>query len=195
MILLLAVLLGLTISLIRYRDRALDRIASIPLQGAWLALVAIVLQWPLLGRPGGSTQHLVVPQILFLLSHLLLLVFVWRNRKQIGILVVGVGIVCNLLGISINDGFMPISPETLAQINPGSTWEQWPLDTHYGNSKDIIRLQEETRLWVLSDILVLPPPFPRPTAFSLGDLLIATGVLVFLQGGISQPYAAGSQFS
>jgi len=43
-------------------------------------------------------------------------------------------------------------------------------------------------LWVLSDILVLPPPFPWPAAFSLGDLLIATGIVILLQG----PRAVGN---
>jgi hypothetical protein len=195
MILALAVVLGLIGSLIRYRSQVLSHIASIPLRGAWLALVAVVLQWPLLQSPGGPVAQLGVPQALFLLSHGLLLIFVWSNRKQAGILIVGLGIICNLLVISVNGGLMPITPETLTRINPGSIREEWSLDTHYGSSKDVIQLQEETRLWVLSDILVLPPPFPRPTAFSLGDLLIAVGVLVFLQGGISQPNAAGSQFS
>ena len=77
---------------------------------------------------------------------------------------------------------MPITPETLVQINPGTTEVQWPLGVHYGFSKDIILSQEATRLWFLSDILVVPPPFPWPTAFSLGDLLIAAGIIVLLQG-------------
>jgi Sec-independent protein translocase protein TatA len=36
-------------------------------------------------------------------------------------------------------------------------------------------------------MLVLPPPFPWPTAFSLGDLLIAAGIIVLLQGPIKLP--------
>jgi hypothetical protein len=193
MILALAVVVGLAVSLVRHGGGAFHRIAAIPLRSAWLALLAFVLQWPLLQAPGGPVQRIGVQQALFLLSHLLLLGFVWRNRQLPGIQLVGLGVACNLLVIVANGGLMPIAPGTLVQINPGSTLAQWPIGAHYGHSKDIILLQAEIRLWALSDILVIPPPFPRPTAFSPGDLLIAVGIVVLLQGsGMAKPDAAGT---
>jgi hypothetical protein len=42
--------------------------------------------------------------------------------------------------------------------------------------------RQGTALWLLSDILVLPAPFLWPTAFSLGDLIIAIGIILLLQG-------------
>ena len=193
MILVLAVVLGLTASLVRHRRRALDQIAAISLHWAPLALLAVALQVPLLRAPAGPIQELRVEQALFLLSHVVLLALVWRNRRQVSILILGLGVLCNLAVIAANRGFMPISPETLAQINPGSTLEQWPGGIHYGYSKDIILPQGQTWLWALSDILILPPPFPWPTAFSLGDLFIAAGVLLLLQGPgkLSKPSRAG----
>ena len=193
MILALAVAVGLAVSLACHRSRAFRRIAAIPLRSAWLALLALALQWPLLRAPAGPVQRIGVQQALFLLSHLLLLGLVWRNRQLSGIRIVGLGVVCNLLVIAVNGGLMPITPEALVRINPGSTLAQWPISAHYGYSKDIILLKENVRLWALSDVLVIPPPFPRPTAFSLGDLLIAVGIVVLLQGsGIAKPDAAGA---
>ena len=185
MILGLAVILGLMVSVIRHRSETASQIASIPLRAPWLALVALALQVPLLRAPFGPTQQVVAVKALFLLSHLLLLLFVWLNRRLVGIQIVGLGVLCNLAVILTNGGFMPITPETLARINPGSTLDQWTVGFHYGNSKDVILLGHDTILWVLSDILVLPPPFPWPTAFSVGDLLIAAGIIVLLQGPIS----------
>jgi hypothetical protein len=190
MILALAVVLGLFADLLRYRQQAFSRIAAIPLRSPWLVLVAVVLQVPLLRAPAGPIQGLRLQQALFLASHLLLLAFVWRNRRLPGILIVGAGVALNLAVILANAGFMPVTPETLARINPGTTVDYWPLGHHHGYSKDVIRLQEDTRLWILSDILVLPPPFPRPTAFSAGDLLIAAGIVLLLVRG---PSAAASQ--
>jgi hypothetical protein len=193
MILALAVVVGLAASLVRHRGRACRQIAAIPLRSAWLALLALALQWPLLQAPGGLSQQVGVQQTLFLLSHLLLLAFVWRNRRLVGIQIVGLGVLCNLLVIIANGGFMPITPETLIRINPGSTLERWRVGIHYGYSKDIILLREQARLWALSDILVIPPPFPRPTAFSVGDLLIASGIMALLQGtGVPKPAARES---
>lgn len=180
MILAAAVVVGLVGSLARYRSRALSRIASIPLRSAWLVLLAVALQVPLLRTPAGPPQGLRIQQGLFLASYPLLLVFVWRNRRLGAVLIIGLGVVGNLLPIATNGGFMPISPQTLVTINPGSTVEQWPERIHYGFSKDIVLEQENTTLWPLSDILVVPPPFPWPTALSIGDLTIAVGIVALL---------------
>jgi hypothetical protein len=186
MILALAVAIGLLVSLIRHRSSTVRQIAAIPLRSAWLAGLALVLQWPLLRSRGGTIQLVQVQQALFLLSLVLLLVFVWRNRGLPGIWIVGLGVICNLVVILANGGWMPITPDTLTQINPGSLPGKWRVGEHFGFSKDVILLREQTNLWALSDILVLPPPFPYPTAFSLGDVLIAVGIVVLLQGPGSQ---------
>jgi len=179
MILILAVAVGMAAGLARFRGHVLERIAAIPLRSAWLALLALALQWPLLRMPTGPGQH-GVEQALFILSHLLLLAFVWRNRQLAAIRVAGLGVICNLVVILANSGYMPIMPETLVRINPGTTLATWPVGMHYGGSKDLILSRPQTALWLLSDILVVPRPFPWPVAFSLGDLIVAAGVIGLL---------------
>lgn len=180
MILAAAVVLGLAASLICYRRRTLSRIAAIPLRSAWLAVAALALQWPLLRAPAGPPQGLRLQQGLFLLSYVLLLAFVWHNRRLGAIMLVGVGVLSNLAAVAANGGLMPITPETLVRINPGSVAQQWPVGNHYGYSKDVILAQGDTWLWALSDRLVVPPPFPWPTAFSPGDLAISIGIIALL---------------
>jgi hypothetical protein len=191
MILTLAVALGLiaaaVASAVWHRGQVIDQITRIPLRWAWLALLALALQYPLLRAPSGPPQQVALQKALFLFSHLLLLAFVWRNRRLTGMQIVGLGVLCNLSVILANGGWMPIAPETLVRINPGSSLEQWPVGFHYGYSKDLILSHTDTFLWGLSDWLALPPPFPWPTAFSLGDLLIAAGIIVLLQGPITRP--------
>lgn len=190
MILAWAVILGLITTYIRHRGKTATWLASIPIRSAWLALLALALQIPLLRAPFGPPEQMVIQKSLFLLSHLLLLLFVWRNWRITGIQILGLGVFYNLLVILANGGYMPITPETLVQINPGSTLSQWPAGFHYGYSKDIILLRQDIILWVMSDILVLPPPFPWPTAFSLGDLLIAAGAFLLIQDPLSTTRAA-----
>jgi hypothetical protein len=182
MILTLAVAVGLVVGLARHRGHAFRQIAALPLRSVWLALLSVALQLPLLRAPTEPIQHVSVQQALFLLSYLLLLIFVWRNWRLTSVQILGLGVVCNLLAIAVNGGFMPITPQTLTRINPGSTPDQWLAGLHYGYSKDIVLLREQTRLQGLSDTWVIPPPFPWPTAFSIGDMLIAIGIMVLLQG-------------
>jgi hypothetical protein len=190
MILTLAVVIGVVGCAIRSRGHAASQIASLPLRSTWLALLALLLQLPLLRARAGPPQQVAIAQILFLSSHLLLLAFVWRNWRLRGLPIVGLGVLCNLIVILANGGLMPITPETLVRINPGTSPDQWLVGFHYGYSKDIILAREATNLWFLSDILVLPSPFPWPTAFSLGDLLIALGIVVLLQGPVTLPKLA-----
>jgi hypothetical protein len=192
MILALAVALGLIGGLARYRSRILEHIAAIPLRSAWLAILALILQWPLLHAQSGPVQSVRVQQVLFLLSHVLLLVFVWLNRRLISIQIVGLGVICNLLVIAANGGLMPITPETLTRINSGTTLDQWQADVHYAYSKDIILRRDGTRLWALADIFVIPPPFPQPVAFSVGDLLIGFGIVRLLLGSSARLESAKS---
>ncbi len=180
MILVAAVVLGLAASLVRYRSRVAGRIAAIPLRAAWLALLALALQLPMLRAPAGPASGFRLQQALLLASYFLLFLFVWCNRRLGAILIVGVGIICNLVVILANRGFMPITPQALVTINPGSSVQQWPEGTHYANSKDIILARGDTRLWPLSDVLTIPPPFSWPTAFSAGDLILAAGIVILL---------------
>ena len=39
---------------------------------------------------------------------------------------------------------------------------------------------QQARFWILGDILVIPEPFPWPTAMSIGDVLLAVGVFLFI---------------
>jgi hypothetical protein len=177
MILAFAVAVGLAGAFLRYRSDALNRIAALPLRFAWILLLAIILQIPLLRAPAVSPHELRLQQALLLLSYLLLVAFVILNRRNPGIRVVGAGLGLNLLAILANGGFMPVTAQTLVRINPGSQLQDWSAGMHYPGSKDVIRLPQEIYFWVFSDLLVLPSPFPLPTAFSLGDLVIAVGII------------------
>jgi len=107
-------------------------------------------------------------------------------------------VMLNLLVIAANGGFMPISPDTLTRLNPGASPDPWETSTHRHHSKGIVLMKAETCFWVLSDILVLPPPFPLPTAFSIGDVFIAGGAFLLLQkamGDDSSGQEQGSGFN
>ena len=108
-------------------------------------------------------------------TQIVLLVFVWLNRAQPGFWLLGAGLGLNLLVIVANGGWMPVSPQVISALFSDVSGAALELGERVGWSKDILLLPTQTRLWWLSDCMLLPSWFPQQAAFSLGDVLIAIG--------------------
>jgi hypothetical protein len=104
-----------------------------------------------------------------------LLAFAGLNRRQPGFRALGLGLALNLLVITLNGGWMPISPATLARLAPDVPPAAWTSGSRLGHTKDVILPPAETRLAVLSDRFVLPAWMPWRVAFSPGDVLLFLG--------------------
>lgn len=70
---------------------------------------------------------------------------------------------------------MPISPQTASRLVSQEFLKTVALGSRFGNGKDILLLQADTRLVWLSDRFLPPKGFPYQAAFSLGDIMIASG--------------------
>lgn len=136
---------------------AATKLAALPLLFAGLALQLVFLLWD----PSWLTDGLSL--VVLISSNLLVLVFIWLNRRLAGILLAGVGLVLNLLVISLN-GAMPVSSEA-ARVAGGEDF----------GSADIKHalLNEDTVLPWLADVL----PIPRlGFVLSVGDVLLILGI-------------------
>ncbi|MEW6308125.1 MAG: DUF5317 domain-containing protein [Bacillota bacterium] len=166
--LVLAILLGLA------TGGSLMRLAELRLRRPELAFLAVGLQ---IGISIGLARGIpwVVPWRfhLYVLAYCLLFVAVALNIRLPGIPVLGLGAALNCLVIVANGGRMPVSPAVLERVGLGRLipgLAAGVVATHQ-------LLGPETRLKWLADIFPLGPPYPRPAAFSIGDALIAAGLL------------------
>ncbi|MEM7028598.1 MAG: DUF5317 family protein [Chloroflexota bacterium] len=177
-----AVIVGLILSLIRvYLSQNLELV--IPnLQLTGLVPVAFLPQFFAFYAPmfTGNASAYWIPYGL-VTSQALLLIFMGRNLKQAGFWLLGLGLGLNLLVISLNGGFMPITPEMAAKLFQLPLEEVGQIGQRLGTSKDIILEASDTNLWILSDrfFLSFPNLIPYRVAYSIGDVLIVIGAFWF----------------
>jgi hypothetical protein len=178
-ILLAALLLGLLAgwgwSLWRRRPYAAPELKHV-----WLVPVALLPQVLVAYVPavaGVTTLSAASAALPF--SLLVFLVFVWLNRSLPGMPILMVGLVLNLLVISANGGWMPISPQTASHLPGGAEARELPAGTRFGE-KDILLDTASTRLEFLADRFLLPAWLHYATAFSAGDAFVAVGAFWLL---------------
>ncbi len=181
MILLAAVLASIAIAWLR--GGRFTELLRMPLRWGGLAVAAFAVQalfiyqtpsWKVVGEWEWQ-------ELLFVSSHLLLLLTVWANRHLVGVPWIGLGLLLNLAVMVANGGWMPITANALVRVGFANLVPSLASGTRVYSSKNIILSLEETRLWFLSDVFALPRPFPIPSVFSIGDVIVAFGVFMLIQ--------------
>jgi hypothetical protein len=149
-----------------------------------IAVIPQMFSFHLPGLTGVTSDKMAIG--ILICTQVSLLFFVWVNRTLPGFGALGIGLLLNLAVIAANGGLMPISPEIVHKLSPNVVIEASDFGNRLGTSKDILLTIENTRLLLLSDILVLPEWIPYRVAFSIGDIFIAFGAfwLLWVHGNI-----------
>lgn len=175
MILLAAVIIGLLAGFVRAK-KSKRSFQPVRLKLEWLILAAILPQILVFFVPATSAHVSDTWASIILVSSLMaLFLFCLVNIQQPGFALLGIGLMLNLLVISLNNGLMPIRPEILG--DPGSGG--WEIGQRYGITKDVVLPLWQTRFWFFSDIFITPNFFPTRFAYSIGDIILSFGVIRF----------------
>ncbi len=167
--------LGLSLLFALLRRGGLRRLSQLEFSFWPLVLFAALLQvlLPFIGTNLGRTTALVV----LVLSYVAVLFVLYQNRDNIYLRLAALGIALNFLVILANGG-MPVSLELLGELygeKAVSLLKQGATDFMH------IPLTSRTRLWFLSDIVPLRPPYPLRNIISVGDILLSLGVFLYLE--------------
>jgi hypothetical protein len=170
MLLLYAVAAGLVLG--RLTGGRLDALATVRFRLWWLALGGLAFQMLLFAPPiADRIGTLGAP--LYVASSAVVFGAVLLNLREPGFGLIAIGATLNLVVIVANGGYMPSAPDGWLRLNGEAAI---PV-AGYTNSELI---GEHTVLPFLGDIFVLPRPLPFANVFSIGDVLIGLGAIVFL---------------
>jgi hypothetical protein len=134
-----------------------------PLQLVWVLVVSVALQAFAENVDIGDTLGLA----LVLTSYAGLSAFAVANIRLVGMPVVLVGLVCNLVVITVNGG-MPVEREAIVAAGVATDAEVDRLD--FGAKR---HLEDDDQLMMLADIV---PVSLTSEVLSFGDLILAFGV-------------------
>lgn len=113
-----------------------------------------------------------------LLMYVLMFVFIYLNRKDLFILIVGVGFLLNAIVIFANGGTMPVSPSAIAYV---STVHINPASQGLYNLAT-----SNTKFWLLGDIISIKAL--GHVAFSIGDIILSLGIILMIIKGMRGKY-------
>lgn len=143
----------------------LDRLTELRLRWVPLILVGLLVQVAIFTDAGGRAAGDAGPA-LYVASTAVVLVAVLRNIGIPGVALIALGAGSNLAAIVANGGGMPADPAALASVGGLG------LGSGYTNSIDVAA----PALQPLTDVFALPSWLPLANVFSIGDVLIGTGI-------------------
>jgi MFS family permease len=143
----------------------LRRLLDFPLRMPWLAPLALAIQVVIFSGHVRLTHGETVS--LHLLSYCLLGAFVVANARTRSLLPVAAGLFLNTLAIAANGGVMPLSQRAASAAGISV-----PADANVS--------LHARHLHILGDVFALPVRIPLANVFSVGDLLIALGMIGFI---------------
>ncbi len=181
----LSVLLSIAIGALR--GGSLRDLGQIRFEKPWLLFLAFLFRTSieLVGRWGVEGFSDYSPWLIGL-SYLLIIKAASLNRALPGMSVLGLGVLANFIVISLNGGKMPVS--TTALLKTVDPVTRAMLEAGRDPVHQLLR--SDTVLPFLTDIFYLPPPVPL--VFSIGDILICTGVFLLIQSGMRTQQGQGT---
>ena len=166
----LFVVIGVSVVVSLLRGGKVSNLAEIYARGWWLLFIGLGMQT---AANFISTDQRELATWLVLLSYLPLLLVVFINQRLPGMWIVGVGIMMNFTVIALNNG-MPVLPEAF-ELAGGS------IDNLQFDAKHVL-LDGNSSFPFLADIIPMPG-----SVISLGDVLLAVGLGVFVEDQLRQP--------
>jgi len=152
----------------------LKNLENVDIKGTYLVFISFLIEFFIvISINKGFFNIGKFTYILNSIMYILLAIFIYFNRKNKYILLMGIGFLLNAVPIFLNGGAMPVSTKAaeIAGINLNISKEG--LYT---------LINSNTRFWFFGDII--PLTVLRHFAISIGDIITAIGLMLFIITGM-----------
>ena len=177
MFVLIAIPIGVVIGLLV--GGRIERLSQLRFHWAWLAIAGLGIQVVLFSTSMADSLPPGVGEAIYVASTGMVLIAVWRNLAVPGLAIVAVGAISNLAAVVANGGVMPTTIDAVRTAGLAS-------EAGFSNSAVLA----DPALAPLTDIFAVPAGMPLANVFSIGDVLIAVGLIVTIALGMRRDHAA-----
>lgn len=171
MFVIIAIPIGVVVGLLL--GGRIERLSQLQFAWAWLAVAGLAIQVVLFSTSIADTFPPGVGEAIYVASTGMVLIAVWRNVAVPGLAIVAIGAISNLAAVVANAGVMPTTVEALRTAG---------MATEEGFSNSAVL--PDPALAPLTDIFAIPATLPLANVFSIGDVLIAVGIVVTIALGM-----------
>lgn len=170
---------GTSIVVGKLRGGSISNIKDASIEKWYLFVTAFLLEFAAVYK-GSKGAAFFIENILYIhgLSYLLLFIGIYFNRSTPAFKIIFIGMFLNFIVIMANGGQMPVSGKAMAGIGLIGNM----IEIRDGRIITHTLMNNHTVFKYLGDIFVLPKPYPRPKIFSIGDILMALGIFIYIQG-------------
>lgn len=160
------------------RGGELSRFQNINLKRLWILIISLGLQlFIILFGMNNVTFALDYIKELYILSYVFLVIYLLLNITNRQLVIVFVGVILNGLAFIFNNGKMPVSVEGLKLAGLNNV-----VDLVEANKLALYApLTDGTKYGFLSKLIIIQKPFPYNAVLSIGDVVIALGLFIFIQ--------------
>lgn len=154
----------------------IKNLENVDIKATYLVFISFLIEFMIvISIKKGFFNIGIFTYLLDVIMYVLLVIFIYFNKKNKFILLMGLGFFLNAIAIFLNGGTMPVS--TKAAQTAGLTLNM---------SKEGLYslINENTKVWFLGDII--PLTFLRHFAISIGDIIAVVGLMLFIITGMKK---------
>ncbi|MGB9794223.1 DUF5317 domain-containing protein [Caldisericum exile] len=168
---LLAAVLGIIV------NRGFEGVVENPIKGFYFAVVGFLIQLGIFSYDFAFSKYEYLSPYFYIISLILLFIFVLLNLNYHGMKIILIGFLLNFSAIIANGGYMP---QYIDKLTIAGEFEKIELLKQYGHFYNGILGSNQTKLKTLTDIIAIGKPTFLSGVYSVGDLIIIAGLIVFI---------------